>query len=377
MKVLPAFIGFVAITTVLIAHGFAAENPLETWRSQSVPSVTNSLGAVAYGNGRWVAVGDGGIVLYSLDSETWQAAPSVTTKDLYSIVFANGLFAVGGSERAILTSTNGIDWKSHSGAGASPNFGAAFGNGRFVLAGGSRIYISEEGDIWEPRLSPFDDTVSGLTFGEVFVGVGYDDNDVGSIFTSTDGVSWTAQTVPPNEGLLGVGFGNGTYVAVGSVGAAAVSTNSTSWTAATTGTINDLWGTEYGHGAFVAVGWGGVILTSPDGSAWTQRSSGTTNALYGIGYGNRQFVAVGRNGTILVSDPFPEMEAPSLSEPAKRPGEFSFRLSGTPGQTYSIQFTSNLKEWTTLTNVLCTVSPMSYAIPENASREGYYRLAAN
>jgi hypothetical protein len=57
----------------------------------------------------------------------------------------------------------------------------------------------------------------------------------------------------------------------------------------------------YGDGQFVAVGSLGTILTSTDGTVWTTRNSGTTIYLISVTYGNGQFVAVGKKGVILTS----------------------------------------------------------------------------
>jgi hypothetical protein len=52
-------------------------------------------------------------------------------------------------------------------------------------------------------------------------------------------------------------------------------------------------GITYGNGLFVAVGSEGTILISPDGRSWTKQNSGTTKHLHAVAYGNGLFVAVG------------------------------------------------------------------------------------
>jgi hypothetical protein len=73
------------------------------------------------------------------------------------------------------------------------------------------------------------------------------------------------------------------------------------WTQRASVADNGLYGVAYGNGLFVAVGDGGTILTSPNGVSWTEQASGTSNSLYGVAYGNGTFVAVGKDGTILTS----------------------------------------------------------------------------
>jgi hypothetical protein len=138
----------------------------------------------------------------------------------------------------------------------------------------------------------------GVTYGNgTFVAVGYE----GAILTSPDGATWTARASGTSDWLSGVTYGNGTFVAVGNYGTILTSPDGVSWTRQTSGTGNSLSGVAYGDGTFVAVGVVGTILTSPDGVNWTARTSGTSDLLEGVAYGNGRFVAVGLGGTILTS----------------------------------------------------------------------------
>jgi hypothetical protein len=73
------------------------------------------------------------------------------------------------------------------------------------------------------------------------------------------------------------------------------------WTQRASVADNGLYGVTYGNGLFVAVGDVGTILTSPNGVRSTEQASGTSNSLYGVAYGNGTFVAVGEDGAILTS----------------------------------------------------------------------------
>lgn len=106
---------------------------------------------VAYGNGRFVAVGEGGRIAYSSDGESWMAA----TGD----VFNGGIIrciAYGGGRFVASTDTygrkaysdDGITWTTSSGE----NFHAesiVYGVNRFVGVGGlGRIGYSANGTSW-------------------------------------------------------------------------------------------------------------------------------------------------------------------------------------------------------------------------------------
>lgn len=124
----------------------------------------------------------------------------------------------------------------------------------------------------------------------------------GAIFSSTDGISWTAQTNPaPTANLNSVRYG-GNYVAAGAAGVVLFSSDAITWTQKVSGTSNDLYAlATNGAGQYVATGANGAIIASGDGSTWGTVSSGTTNTLYGVTYGNGRYVAVGANGTLITS----------------------------------------------------------------------------
>lgn len=67
---------------------------------------------VAYGNGRWVAVG-GARVWWSDDNGiTWQSK-AVTSNHLWAIAFGNGLFIAVGDLGTVLTSSDGENWTTY------------------------------------------------------------------------------------------------------------------------------------------------------------------------------------------------------------------------------------------------------------------------
>ena len=75
------------------------------------------------------------------------------------------------------------------------------------------------------------------------------------------------------------------FVSVGDLGTILTSSDGISWTSRTSGTTQSLYDVSYGGSTFVAVGYSGTILTSSDGTTWTSRTSGTSQALWGVSYG--------------------------------------------------------------------------------------------
>jgi photosystem II stability/assembly factor-like uncharacterized protein len=129
----------------------------------------------------------------------------------------------------------------------------------------------------------------------------------GRVLTSTDGTSWSVQTLNANTWLVSVTYGGGLWVVVGEGGIIYYSADLKSWTAAKAVTTSKLNGVAYVNKTYVAVGEGGVIATSSDAQNWTLRTSGTTNFLHGVASdypANSSIYATGAKGTILRSSDF-------------------------------------------------------------------------
>lgn len=213
-------------------------------------TVSQSLLAVAWGGGLFVAVGENKTLLTSPDAITWTArdagmsAIPDTSDDLLSIAYANGLFVAGGQGGNYITSPDGITWTARTLPSTADRRGVAYGVGLWVIVGESGdIYTSASGTgSWSRRTNPLGaSTMWAVTFGSLFVVVG----DQNQIATSPDGITWTARTSPLSATSvpLAAGHGNGVHL----VGAT-----------------------------------GGGLVTSPDGVTWTSRTSGTSEQIYAL-----------------------------------------------------------------------------------------------
>ncbi len=143
--------------------------------------------------------------------------------------------------------------------------------------------------------------------GTRFVAVGMN----GTILTSPDGVSWTAQSFGISHSIATVAqSGNGGLIAVKSDGTILASPDGLEWTEnpgdSTLGNLRSIvWLPASGgsQGRFVAVGLQGSIWTSPDGLTWTPRVSGTTQSLFSVAWSGSLLVAVGggEDGVLMTS----------------------------------------------------------------------------
>jgi hypothetical protein len=243
---------------------------------------------IAYGNGTWVAGGDGisNTLAYSNDGNTWTGlGKSIIGVGVFDIKYANGIFVAGGQGGAttgantIATSPDGIIW-----TGRGKNIITSgvekitYGNGIWVVggSGGNTIATSStNGNSWVGQNNTFMSYIGALTYGDgKFVAFGVGGN---FIATSGNGFSWSAQT------STNINFGNPNYL-------------------------------EYANGVFVVVTYGktsNTIATSTDGITWTGRGKQFFNDSAGecVAYGkddtgNPLWVAVGSPGTTIPANTF-------------------------------------------------------------------------
>jgi hypothetical protein len=143
---------------------------------------------------------------------------------------------------------------------------------------------------WTRIAIPSPVSISGLTYGNgLYVGVGY------SAATSTDGITWTARSLPHN--LTGVGYGNGLYVGVLSASSlGATSTDGITWRSmALPSSVN--WNkVAYGNGIYVASSDSTTVAYSYNGFQWTAtglESPGGFSQLTPVEFGGGYFIIRG------------------------------------------------------------------------------------
>ena len=255
----------------------------------------------------------------------------------------------------VFTSTNNRVW-TQTDPGFGPLRSVAYGRDHFMAVGDAGTVItSTNGTNWTKMESGTQTSLWGIAFvNDQFVAVGEK-----TVITSSDGLSWEAHGADAN--LRGVTFKHGLYAAVGLEGKILTSTNAVEWVSQPSGTTNDLYAISSDAHQFVAVGNNATILTARDGTNWTARTSPRNVALRGVAFGDGTFVAVGDRWTVLESDPIPQGPYLAASIDAGR-----LRLSIediNPGQ-FEIQISADLTAWSTWTNVTAIESRVLVIDPD-------------
>lgn len=150
------------------------------------------VNGAAYGNGRYVVVGQGGLVASSADAVNWSVAGTLhlpgdasTALDLWRVVFTGSRFVAVGIQGVVATSADGVTWSAAPSATGSDLRGIA---------------VSPQGEL-------------------VAVGL------LGVAETSMDGVHWTVRSTPNTAPMWGVVYGNNAFLSVGEDGYMGLSSN--------------------------------------------------------------------------------------------------------------------------------------------------------
>ena len=290
-----------------IAHAEPYTKP--SWNTITTEQHSGHLSGVAFGNNKFVVVGNHALGVISENNEiTWRVIRSGT-----DAAYGNGLFVVvGGYDTITISNDSGLTWTTQHSRLVDHLYAVTYGNGVFLASGvyeydgysENRIIASTDGVTWQTVfISPM--WIDKMAYGrDTFIGVGH-----GTIFTSYDnGLTWTKRFSSLDHSIRDITYGNGVFVAVGGGGTIVSSTDGgITWTARTSGTTNALNGIAFGNGVFAAVSEGipydgsKILISVDNGQTWTIQNSNVDHTLWDISYGSGTFVAVGDYCTIIQS----------------------------------------------------------------------------
>ena len=258
------------------------------WRS---PSTGGSYyNAVAYGNGRFVAVGYAGQTAVSTDGTNWGNVPMAKDRaELFDVAYGNGVFLAVGTNNPVLLSSNGISWTTN----AVDNFSSvAFGGGKFLAVSPTgATFSSTDGVTWS--------AVAGAATAQNFIGVDYANGlfilfgSTGRFQTSADGVTWNTPRTNAVTSFTSAGYVGGRWVLGGSFVPNVVFTNVTGSDQVATNAGFSVRGLNSGSNLLVAAtGASYPPAFSTNGLVWNY-GNGAQDTLRAVAYGSNVFVAVG------------------------------------------------------------------------------------
>jgi len=313
------------------------------WQQEALPVSPRGI-ALAYGNGRFVAIAANGpetslVSLCGCTNPDRSAGKIVFNADRRVMQWCDGSHwhpmgpidpggpndgcvdpvRQGGSlvfnaEHCILQYCDGHTWRGIGEADpcacdpdagtwtmqsspANPGEMISYGAGRFVIPDNGGL-TSTDGINWTSLPDPL--WAYDAAFGDgQWVAVNGNWNRV--VYTSPDGLNWTEHTnaTPNDEPWQRIAYGNGMYVAIVGLGSGdkiASSPDGTNWTGHGQGDLV-WWDVTFGNGVFVVVSYHtSEVAVSADGVNWT-RYDPTLDGTHwsSIAYGAGLFVAVGED----------------------------------------------------------------------------------
>lgn len=184
---------------------------------------------VAIGGGVIVAVGGAGSMVRSTDGINWSPVASGTTTKLQGISYGDGVFvAVGdGAATVVLTSPDGLSWTDHS-AGVDMLRWKGFDdvqycNDHFLASGWyARIMSSTDlGQTFSTVMTGDRQVIPAFAYGNGIyfaAGVNKDDGDADINLISLDGEHWTELATPNQDNRLASVFFENTFITFGEKG---------------------------------------------------------------------------------------------------------------------------------------------------------------
>lgn len=259
-----------SLGTILYSEGESFTEYYKIYDFAQAGRITwETLYDVSHAVDRFITVGGGGVIAYSLDGVAWVlATDSVVSGALYTVQsLTTGRWVAAGADGTIIRTTDsGVNWSS-------------------VASGYDPIHAISSGLI-------------GITTVQVAVG----ENGL-CLLSEDNGLTWAAKTTGVSVTLRDVIYtdGAGGFYIVGDDSTILRTLDFVTFTSQTSPVVSDFWGIAYSGGLLVAVGTNAVTITSVSGTDWDSQQSGIENEeqhFTEVEFGDNRFVVLGKDNFI-------------------------------------------------------------------------------
>jgi hypothetical protein len=234
---------------------------------------------------------------------TIRQSPRECLEQVEGVAFGHDTFVSVGGDGAVCLSRDASTWERKARLNAHLR-AITFGQGIFVAVGtgginnssGAQLFTSPDGVTWTARQTALfgNELVDVVSNGSLFVAVGgHNGTHQGSIVSSPDGVTWTTRMDQQGRYLHCVLHAAGQFI-TGNF----TSPDGISWTLH--GDVSSF-PAQVASGANLFVGVDSIsIETSTDGLHWTPQPNSPV-PLSDVAFDGTRFIAVGEKGTVLTS----------------------------------------------------------------------------
>ena len=280
-------------------------NTIKTWTgtkaqydAASIVTWTNSANldsdghywyALAYGNGKFVAIDLDSYISTSTDGINWTNATQDSNlsyrMNWNRVTYGDGKFVALSQFGGYSSSTDGTTWAEPNDLdGGMSWYALTYGNGKFVaISEDAYISTSTDGSTWTSVVQD-----SNLNYGSDWFALAYNGTKFvalsryGDISTSTDGTTWEEAAYNNNLGAnywTSLVYDGIKFVAISGTGYISTSTDGTTWTTAVQdNSLNSIGG----YWSSSTVSNGRISILNEDGKIATQIGGIDTNTLYNI-----------------------------------------------------------------------------------------------
>jgi hypothetical protein len=388
-QALSCFVAYLAFVLCRTTHA----DPFDHWSLLTTGLPSNAT-AIAYGHGRYVAIGSAGLetgwISSSTDLANWTAATCqdqlCTPRALYALTFAQNRFVAVGNYGWVYTSTNGINWRLEVVPPSDSSLvDVTYGDGTFVTLGDVEacpcgfVATSQNATNWNAIEISDIRYLRGIAHGKArFVAVGSSDfaavPSARNIITSTNAfATWSSIAVTETNELFAVAYGNDVFVAAGQEHYSGnarilVSGDGRNWNTPTLPTTNALRNVSFVEGTFLATGNSGTLLTSTNGIEWQLRPAFTTNVLGRAILGIGRILTIAGPSNIAASDPLLSLQIAIGAQP-------QIIVFGLEGRSYRIEATENVGSsvWQDLGTYVLYTSPTIWGDGTPLPNARFYR----